>query len=43
MSDKIQVNRMTNGNVFFEGNSLMGQVAEVELPEVKVKEAEHKA
>ena len=43
MADKIQINRMTNGSVFFEGNSLIGQVSEVELPEVKVKEAEHKA
>ncbi len=43
MADKIQINRFTNANVFIDGNSLMGQVAEIELPEVKTKLAEHKA
>ncbi|PIQ25419.1 phage major tail tube protein [bacterium (Candidatus Blackallbacteria) CG13_big_fil_rev_8_21_14_2_50_49_14] len=40
---KIAINRLTNANVFFEGNSLLGRVEEITLPEIKVKTAEHKA
>ncbi|MBF2055109.1 MAG: phage major tail tube protein [Candidatus Sericytochromatia bacterium] len=43
MSDKIQINRFTNANVYIDGNSLMGQVAEIELPDIKTKMSEHKA
>lgn len=40
---KIEINRMTNANVFFDGNNLLGRVEEITLPEIKMKMAEHKA
>ncbi|MCK9514093.1 MAG: phage major tail tube protein [Pigmentiphaga sp.] len=43
MNDKIAINRVTNANVYMNGNSLLGRAEEVELPQVKHKMAEHKA
>lgn len=39
----ISVNRLTNANVYANGNNLLGRVQEIELPTVKQKMAEHKA
>lgn len=39
----ISINRLTNANVYLGADSLMGQAEEINLPEVKVKTAEHKA
>jgi uncharacterized protein len=39
----ISVNRLTNANVYVNGNNLLGRVQEIELPVVKQKMAEHKA
>lgn len=40
---QIEVKRITNANVYVDGNSLLGKVDECKLPEVKVTMAEHKA
>lgn len=37
------VNRVTNANIYINGNSLLGQAEEVSLPDIKHKMAEHKA
>lgn len=37
------INRMTNCNVYLDGNSLLGKAEEITLPEIKAKLAEHKA
>lgn len=39
----ISVNRLTNANVYVDGNNLLGRVQEIELPVVKQKMSEHKA
>jgi P2 family phage contractile tail tube protein len=39
----IQVNRLTNGNMYINGNSYLGTIEEVNLPDVKGKYSEHKA
>ena len=38
---KIEVNRVTNANVYLNGNSLLGRAREIELPEVTHQMAEH--
>lgn len=43
MSTKIQVNRLTNANVYLDGKSLLGRAEEVSAPVVKTKMSEHKA
>ena len=40
---KIQVNRLTNGNIYINGSSFFGTIEEADLPEVIAKFAEHKA
>lgn len=40
---KIQVNRVTNANVYIDGNSLLGRAEEVKLPEVTAIMQSHKA
>lgn len=40
---QIEVKRITNANVYVDGNSLLGKVDECKLPEVKVTMSEHKA
>ena len=40
---QIAINRLTNANVYIGANSLLGKLDEIELPEVKIKTAEHKA
>lgn len=39
----IQINRVTNANVYINGTNHLGRVQEMELPVVKQKMAEHKA
>lgn len=39
---KIQVNRLTNANIYLDGANLLGRAEEVKLPEVTAKMAEHK-
>lgn len=40
--DKIQVNRITNANVYLEDNSLLGRAEELNLPEVEHEMVEHR-
>lgn len=39
----IAIKRITNANVYVDGNSLLGKVEECKLPEIKMIMAEHKA
>lgn len=43
MAGEIKINRITNGNVFLDGVSMLGRVEEFTAPTVKTKMAEHKA
>ncbi len=43
MVNKIAINRVTNANIYLDGNSLLGRAEELELPQIKHKMAEHKA
>lgn len=40
---KIEIHRITNANVYLDGQSLLGRAESVELPRIKAKMAEHKA
>ena len=40
---KIEINKLTNANVYLNGTNLLGRAEEVELPQIKHKMAEHKA
>ena len=40
---KIEINRLTNANIYMDGNNLLGRAEEIELPQIKHKMAEHKA
>ena len=40
---KIQINRVTNANVYMDGNNLLGRAEEINLPMIKHKMTEHKA
>lgn len=39
----LQVNRLTNGNIYIDGNSFLGTIEEFQLPDVKAVFADHKA
>jgi len=39
----INVNRLTNANVYVNGNSQLGKAEEINLPEINFKQSEHKA
>ncbi len=39
----IQINKLTNANVYLNGVNLLGRAEEVQLPQIKHKMAEHKA
>lgn len=39
----IQLNRVTNANLYMNGNSLLGTSEQVDLPDLSVLETEHKA
>ncbi|WP_294348487.1 phage major tail tube protein [Prosthecochloris sp.] len=43
MPQQIEIKRLTNANVYIDGNSLLGKVDECKLPEVNVSMSEHKA
>ena len=43
MSNKIEINKLTNANIYMNGNNLLGRAEEVDLPQIKHKMAEHKA
>ena len=40
---KIEINKLTNANVYMNGINLLGRAEEVQLPQIKHKMAEHKA
>lgn len=40
---KIQVNRLTNANIYLNGKSLLGKAEEVSLPDIKHILSDHKA
>ena len=40
---KIQINRLTNANIYMDGNNLLGRAEEIQLPQIKHKMADHKA
>ena len=40
---KIEINKLTNANVYLNGVNLLGRAEEVQLPQIKHKMAEHKA
>lgn len=39
----VLIHRITNANIYMDGANLLGRAEEIELPQVKVKMAEHKA
>jgi uncharacterized protein len=39
----VQLNRVTNANLYINGNSLLGTAEELQLPDLDVLESEHKA
>jgi len=43
MAEKIAIKRLTQANVYLNGATLLGRVAEIELPDIKTKQLEHKA
>ncbi|UTH76086.1 phage major tail tube protein [Chromobacterium sp. IIBBL 290-4] len=43
MAGKIEINRITNANIYINGNSLLGRAEEVKLPDVAAIMQEHKA
>ncbi len=40
---KIEINRVTNANIYINGNNLLGRADEVKLPDVTAVMSEHKA
>ncbi|KKP40309.1 MAG: prophage MuMc02, major tail tube protein [Candidatus Peregrinibacteria bacterium GW2011_GWC2_33_13] len=40
---KIKINRLTNANIYMDGNNLLGRAEEIQLPQIKHKMADHKA
>lgn len=40
---KIEINKLTNANIYLNGTNLLGRAEEVQLPQIKHKMAEHKA
>lgn len=43
MADKIKINRLTNANIYINGNSQLGKAEEISLPDIKHMMSEHKA
>lgn len=39
----IQINRITNANIYVNGNNMLGTAEEIQLPDLSIKETEHKA
>jgi P2 family phage contractile tail tube protein len=40
---KVQINRLTNANVYLDGKSFLGMAEEISLPQIKHMMSEHKA
>lgn len=40
---KIEINRITNANIYLDGTNLLGRAEEVKLPDVSMIMQEHKA
>lgn len=40
---KLEINKLTNANVYINGNNYLGRCEEVDLPDVAFKMSEHKA
>lgn len=40
---RIQLNTLSNANIYIDGNCLLGRAEEFKLPDIKFKMAEHKA
>lgn len=40
---KIEINKLTNANIYMDGNNLLGRAEEIQLPQIKHKMVEHKA
>ena len=43
MAGRIQVNRVTNANIYINGNCLLGRADEIKLPDITTMMSEHKA
>lgn len=43
MANKIQINRVTNANVYIDGASMLGRAEEISLPTIKTMQSPHKA
>ncbi|MCM5371088.1 phage major tail tube protein, partial [Escherichia coli] len=43
MMSKIEINRITNANIYLDGTNLLGRAEEVKLPDVSMIMQEHKA
>jgi len=43
MAQKIEINRITNANLYLDGGSKLGRAEEITAPTVKFKMSEHKA
>lgn len=43
MAGKIQINRITNANIYLDGNNLLGRASEIKLPDISMIMQEHKA
>ena len=43
MAGKIEINRITNANIYVAGSSLLGRAEEIKLPDVSAIMQEHKA
>lgn len=39
----IQINRITNANIYLDGGTLLGRAEEIKLPDIGIKMTEHKA
>lgn len=43
MSGKIEINRITNANIYMSGSNLLGRAQEIKLPDISMIMQEHKA
>lgn len=43
MAGKIEINRITNANIYIAGNNLLGRASEIKLPDISMIMQEHKA
>lgn len=43
MSNTIQINRVTNANIYIDGTSFLGRAQEIDLPEIKAVMSDHSA